>query len=90
MLLCVSHTQQAHTLAAHRTRLTEIFPDSTPAVEIFARVVAATSADRLAPASRIARASESVTLAADPSPIRRFRPLPPVSSVNRTVPLLLS
>jgi hypothetical protein len=30
-----------------------------------------------------------VTPAAGPSPARRFRPLPPVSSVNCTVPLFL-
>jgi hypothetical protein len=49
----------------------------------------AAMADRLTPARRTARASEPVALAAYPSPIRRFRPLSPVSSVNCTVSFLL-
>jgi hypothetical protein len=46
-------------------------------------------ADRLSPAKRTARASEPVTPAACSSPVRRFRPLSPVSSVTWAVPLLL-
>lgn len=43
-------------------------------------------ADRIAPARRTARGSEPITLAAYPSLASRCLPLPPVSSVNYTVP----
>jgi|CXWL01.1.fsa_nt_gi hypothetical protein len=53
-------------------------------------VRAASGSSRPAYTSEAHRARQySVTLAACPSPVRRFRPLPPVSSVTCAVPLLL-